>query len=153
MDFATTMYDVAEIELVYRSKVKASERVKITSSRDVFQVLKRLWQEETVELREEFKVLFLNRANRVLGAYHLSSGGVCGTVVDPKLVFAAALRANACGVIVAHNHPSGNLQPSQADIDLTRKLKEAGRVLEIQLLDHLIYTVEGYYSMADEGLL
>jgi DNA repair protein RadC len=97
--------------------------------------------------------MFTNRANKVLGIFELSTGGVSGTVADPKLIFAAALKVAASGLILSHNHPSGNLQPSQADIDLTRKIKEAGKLLEIQLLDHIILTTEGYYSFADEGLI
>ena len=83
----------------------------------------------------------------------MSTGGVSGTVADPKLIFAAAIKANACGIILAHNHPSGNLHPSQADIDLTKKMKEGGKLLEIQLLDHVIVTTEGYSSLADEGFI
>ncbi|MBL7870526.1 MAG: JAB domain-containing protein, partial [Cyclobacteriaceae bacterium] len=99
------------------------------------------------------KVMLTNRANKVLGIFEVSTGGISGTVADPKLIFAAAIKAAASGIILSHNHPSGNLQPSQADIDLTRKIKEAGRFLEIQLLDHIIITTEGYYSFADEGLI
>ena len=95
----------------------------------------------------------MNRAHRVLGIYELSSGGISGTVADPKLVFMAALKANACCLIISHNHPSGNLKPSQADEALTRKISEAGKLLDIQVIDHVIVTSEGYYSFADEGLL
>ncbi|MDZ7650383.1 MAG: JAB domain-containing protein [Cytophagales bacterium] len=97
--------------------------------------------------------MLTNRANKVLGIFELSTGGVSGTVADPKLIFAAALKGAASGMILAHNHPSGNLQPSQADLDLTKKIREAGKLLEIQLLDHVIVTSEGYYSFADEGLI
>ena len=95
----------------------------------------------------------MNRANKVLGIFELSTGGVSGTVADPKIIFVAALKGGASGIIVAHNHPSGNLTASQSDIDLTRKLKEAGKFLEIQLLDHVLVTTEGYFSFADEGLI
>lgn len=95
--------------------------------------------------------MLLNRANKVLGIFEVSSGSSAGTVADPKLIFAAAIKANACGIIMAHNHPSGNLSASQADIDLTKKVKEGGKLLEIQMLDHLIVTTETYYSFADEG--
>ena len=97
--------------------------------------------------------MLMNRANKVLGIFELSTGGVSGTVADPKIIFVAALKGGASGIIVAHNHPSGNLTASQSDIDLTRKLKEAGKFLEIQLLDHVIVTTEGYFSFADEGLI
>lgn len=145
-------WQVAEVKLTYQNKVRASDRPQIRSSADAANVLFGNWSDD-LELLESFNVLFLDRANRVKGFYPLSKGGIAGTVVDAKLVFAAALKALACSVILAHNHPSGNLQPSQADLDLTRKLKAAGESLDIQVLDHLILTTEGYYSFADEGLL
>lgn len=146
-------YEVAEVQLVYKSKVKPSLRPRITSSRDAQQIFMSCWDDTKLELAEQFKVMLLNRAHKVLGIYELSTGGVSGTVADPKLIFAAALKGVASGIILAHNHPSGNLQPSQSDIDLTRKLKEAGRFLEIQVMDHLILSTEGYYSFSDEGLI
>ena len=145
-------YQVAEVQLVYKSKVKPSQRPKITSSRDAQQIFMSCWDDTKMELAEQFKVMLLNRAHKVLGVFELSSGGISGTVADPKLIFAAALKGVASGLILPHNHPSGNLQPSQSDIDLTRKVKEAGRLLEIQVLDHVILTTEGYYSFSDEGL-
>lgn len=97
--------------------------------------------------------MLLNRANKVIGILKLSTGGTSATIAEPKLVFASSILSNASSIILAHNHPSGNLTPSQADIDLTKKLKEAGKFLEIPVLDHLIVTSEGYYSFADEGLI
>jgi DNA repair protein RadC len=149
----TKQYQVAEIELTYKSNVKPSLRPKITCSKDAYHVLFENWDKKKLELQEQFKVMFMNRANKVLGIYELSTGGMAGTVADPKLIFAAAIKSAACGFILSHNHPSGNLTPSQADIDLTRKLREGGKLLEIQLLDHIIITSEGYYSFADEGVL
>ncbi len=146
-------FQVAEIQLSYKSNVKPSLRPKIMASRDCYQILLDSWDLSRLELVEQFKVLFTNRANRVLGIFELSTGGITGTVADPKLIFVAALKAGATGIILSHNHPSGNLHPSQADIDLTRKIKEGGKWLEIQLLDHIIITSESYYSFADEGLL
>lgn len=149
----TRQYQVAEIQLSYKSNIKPSQRPKINSSRDAHIVLQETWDETKIELVEQFKVMLTNRANKVLGIFEVSTGGISGTVADPKLIFAAAIKAAASGIILSHNHPSGNLQPSQADIDLTRKIREAGRFLEIQLLDHIIITTEGYYSFADEGLI
>lgn len=146
-------YQVAEIQLSYRQKVRPSQMPKVSASRDAYEILRRGWNEDKISLQEQFKLLVLNRAHKVLGQLELSTGGVSGTIADPKLIFAAALRANASGIIVAHNHPSGNLSPSQSDIDLTRKLTNAGKFLEIQMLDHLIITTEGYYSFADNGCL
>lgn len=145
---------VSEIELIYKSKVKASERPKVTTSRDAYTLLKQNWDENKIEFIEQFKVLFLNRANRALGIFELSTGGVTGTVADPKLVFAAALKINACNIIVCHNHPSGNTTPSKADEQLTQKIKEAGKYLDLPVIDHIILSGDDtYYSFADEGLL
>jgi DNA repair protein RadC len=148
-----TLFEVAEIELSYRSKVKASLRPKISASKDAYEILKQYWDESKIEFIEQFQVLLLNRANKVIGIYKVSSGTTVGTVADPKSVFVAALKTNACAVILAHNHPSGNLTPSQPDIDLTKKLVAAGKILDIQVLDHIILTSESYYSFSDEGLI
>jgi DNA repair protein RadC len=144
---------VAEIELVYKSKVKPSERPRITSTKEAYQILLQTWDANKIDFVEQFKVVLMNKAHRVLGIYELSSGGISGTVADPKLVFMAALKSNACCLILSHNHPSGNLKPSHADEALTRKIYEAGKLLDIQVIDHVIVTSEGYYSFADEGLL
>jgi DNA repair protein RadC len=146
-------FEVAEIQLSYKSKVKASLRPKISSSKDAEKILRETWDSDKLELVEQFKILLVNRAHKVLGILEVSQGGIAGTVADPKIIFVSALKAAACGIILAHNHPSGNLNASQADIDLTKKLKEAGRFLEIQILDHIIITSEKYFSFADEGLL
>ena len=147
------IFEVAEIQLSYKSKVKASMRPKITGSKDAHNVLRQYWDTDKLELVEQFKVMLLNRANQVIGLLDLSTGSTTGTIADPRLIFCTALKGNACGIIVAHNHPSGNLSASQADIALTNKLKEAGKFLEIQLLDHIIITADSYTSFADEGLL
>lgn len=144
---------VAEIQLVYKTKVKASERPYISSSRSVYQLALHCWNPGTIEFFEQFKVLLLNQFNKVLGLYEVSSGGIAGTVVDLRLIFAAALKANAVSLIMIHNHPSGQTRPSGADIQITRKVKEAGKILDVTLLDHLIITPETYYSFADEGAL
>jgi len=150
---AASLSKVAEVKLTYRSKVKPSERPQVTSSSDSYRILQQTWDTGKMEFVEQFKVLLLNRANRVLGVYELSTGGVAGTVADPKLVFVAALKACASAIILSHNHPSGNLKPSVADLALTRKMKQAGEVLDITVLDHIILTSESYYSLADEGLI
>lgn len=141
---------VAEVKLTYQSKVKAQDRQKITNSEDVVKVLRELWN-DTIEYREEMMLLLLNRKNEVIGYYLLSTGGAHGTYCDPKIIFQAALLSHASGIILAHNHPSGNTTPSEQDIDLTNKVKQGGKLLEIQLLDHIILTSEKYYSFADEG--
>lgn len=144
---------VAEVKLTYRNRVKPSERPQVTSSTDSYRVLQASWDPGRLEFVEQFKVLLLSRANKVLGLYEVSTGGIAGTVADPKLIFAAALKACASGIILCHNHPSGNLKPSAADLQLTKKMKQGAELLDLVLLDHLILTSEGYYSFADEGLL
>jgi DNA repair protein RadC len=144
--------NLAEIEIFYRNKVRLSDMEKVAGSRDVYDVLHRIWSDR-IDHVEEFMVLCLNRANRILGWAKISQGGLSGTVADPKVIFQVALKSNACSLILAHNHPSGNLQPSEADIHLTRKLKDAGLMLDLPVLDHLIVSSEGYYSFADEGML
>lgn len=150
---ALDLFKLAEVELAYRSTVKPSERPKVTSSREAYELFLNNWNEGNLQFREEAKLLLVNRNARALGIYNVSSGGTAGTYVDPKQVYMAALKTNASSIILAHNHPSGNLKPSDADIKLTQKLAEAGKVLEITLLDHLVVTSEGYYSFADEGKL
>lgn len=148
-----SMFQVSEINVSYRPKFKISERPTITNSRDSYTLISQSWDVNKLELLEQFKIILLNRANRVLGIYEVSSGGMAGTVADPKLIFSVALKISAASLILAHNHPSGNLKPSQADINLTRKIKAGGELLDIQVLDHIIVTAESYLSFADEGLL
>src|SRR3954464_80037 len=115
---------VSEVELVYKSKIKASERPQVSTSKEVYELFKRYWDENKIEFVEQFKILLLNRTNRVLGIYEISTGGISGTIADPKLVFTAALRAAASFIILAHNHPSGSTQPSLPDKQLTQKIKD-----------------------------
>ena len=143
------MNTIQEIKVSYTSGNR--DKVKITNSKDSYELLLSCWSQKTIELQEEFKVLLLNRNHQVLGIYPLSKGGVSGTVVDAKLVFSVALKCNASSIIIAHNHPSGNLKPSEADKRLTKKLKEAGNYLDVKVLDHIILSREGYYSFADES--
>ena len=142
---------IAALELGRRRKdCEEEEKPRISGSRDGFNILKSHLQDIH---HEEFWVLLLNRANRLIKKQQVSQGGVAGTVADPKIIFKQALAELASGIILAHNHPSGNLTASQADIDLTKKIKEAGKLLEIQVLDHLIISGQKYFSFADEGIL
>ncbi|SFU14229.1 DNA repair protein RadC [Algoriphagus locisalis] len=145
--------EVAEITLGYKPKVKSNQRPKVGCSREVYEVLYDFWDKDTLELAEHFQVMLLNRANRVLGICTISKGGTAGTVVDAKLVFGAALKGCAQSIILSHNHPSGNLMPSEQDKRLTANLVNIGKALDLPILDHLIVTEDGYYSFADEGEL
>ena len=142
---------VAALELGRRRKeADAPAKTTITCSRDIYNVIR----PHLMDLpHEEFWVVILNRANVVMRKIAISQGGVAGTVADPKLIFKEALENLASSIILVHNHPSGNRQPSAADIALTKKLKSAGQFLDLPILDHLIYTDKGYYSFADEGML
>lgn len=144
---------VSEVQLFYKTEVKPIDRPVVSCSQHAYLIFKHYWDPNAIELREEFKLLLLNRGQRALGIINISTGGVTGTIADPKLIFSSALIANASGIIVAHNHPSGNLKASQTDLQLTEKLRNAGKFLDISVLDHLILSVEGYLSMADDGLL
>lgn len=146
-------FPIQEVQLVYKQKFKPSDRPQITTSADSFRVLLSVWNLETIGFIESFKILLLNRAHRVIGAYEVSSGGMCGTVADPKIIFIAALKTCATSIILAHNHPSGNLTPSDSDLQLTQRIKHGGLLLDIQVLDHLIITEDHYFSFADEGLM
>jgi DNA repair protein RadC len=146
--------NISEVKLIYQSKVRASDRPKITCSKDAYDLFLSHWDQDTLEYYEEFKVLLMNRSNSVLGLMAISKGGISGTVTDVRIVLQAAIKSCASGIIVAHNHPSGNLTPSESDSRITQKIKEAGNIMDIQLLDHIIMTGEGdYYSFADNGLL
>jgi len=141
----------AALELGRRRQLSdLRERPRITSSRDAYQAVAPLLTDLS---HEEFWLLLLNKANEVMARERLSTGGMSGTVVDIKMVFKSALDARASGIIAVHNHPSGNLQPSIADQELTRRLRRAGEMLDLPLLDHLIVSERGYYSFADEGAL
>jgi len=150
---AMAQYQISEVELIYKSKVKAKERPQVIHSKDVYEIFKQSWDENKIDFVEQFKVMLLNRSNRVLGIYEVSTGGITGTVADPRVILAAALKANAVSIALAHNHPSGDLKPSRQDEALTQKIKNAGSFLDILVLDHVILSTESYYSFADEGLL
>lgn len=143
---------VSEVILTYKTKVNPKDRIKITSSKDAYKLLFDSWNKNTIEHVEEFKILLMNRSNSVLGIMSVSKGGISGTVTDIRLIFQSALKSNASGIIVRHNHPSGNTYPSESDRKIIQKIKDAGNLMDIQLLDHLILLpVEGYYSFADDG--
>lgn len=142
---------IAALELGRRRReAEALKKRTISSSKDVFEVM----QSALTDLHyEEFWILLLNRANQVITKVNISEGGLAGTIADPKKIFKIAIENNASGIILCHNHPSGNMKPSEADTKLTRKLKDAGLLLDLPILDHLIIGDEKYMSFADEGIL
>jgi len=141
---------VAAYELMNRKMLQSQmQRDKISGSRDVYEAMGSLKDEQY----EQFWVIIMNRANRIVKKVQISDGGVSGTVADPKKIFRMAMEYNASSIILCHNHPSGNIQPSEADIKLTKKMKESGILLDLPVLDHLIIGNDSYYSFADEGMM
>jgi DNA repair protein RadC len=138
----TQQTTISEVSLIYRSKVKASDRPQVKCSKDAYDIFLESWDRNTIEYVEEFKMLLMNRANTVLGIMNVSKGGVSGTVTDVRVILQAAIKSNASGIIVAHNHPSGNLNPSESDSKITKKIKDAAGIIDVQLLDHLIICPE-----------
>lgn len=143
---------LSEIKLYY--KPLRTRRKIITCSGDAYEQVLHFYDKDTIALQEQFIVLYLNRSNCVLGGYQCSKGTMTGTIVDVRLVLGVALKASCCNIIISHNHPSGNLKSSSSDRELTTKLKEAGRLMDINILDHIIVSPDGQYmSFADEGMI
>jgi DNA repair protein RadC len=145
---------IAEVKLSYQKTKTNIVLPKVTSSSDVANLLFKNWDPETIEYFETFKILLLDRNNRVLGLYKISEGGTSGCVVDVKKIFQAALVTSSSSIILAHNHPSGNPNPSEADKRITQKIKQVGLEMDLPVLDHLIILPQGNYtSFSDEGIL
>lgn len=147
---------IPEIEIKIKYKIKGKKFTPenlepIKDSEGIVNILRKIFNADTIEWTEEFIMISLNRANKVIGYYKVSKGGMTGTIADPKVIFTMALNSGATSIIVAHNHPSGNLQPSPQDRQITTKLINAGELLDIKVLDHIILTSNRYYSFLDEG--
>ncbi len=149
----TDLTKISEVELIYRSKVKKTDLPTVDTSEDCYKLLMQQWDMNKIELIEEVCMLMTDNANHCLGISRLSKGGVSSCLIEPRIIFSTALKANATGIILAHNHPSHSLKPSQADKGITTRLSLAGSLLDIPLLDHLIVTPSGYFSFADNGLI
>jgi DNA repair protein RadC len=147
-----TTETLSEIHVSYKPGLTSSTTT-INNSQNAYEILKSLFPADTISLQEQFVVLYLNRANRVIGSYQLSKGGITGTIADVRLILSVALKTLATGLILAHNHPSGNLKPSEADIQLTQKVKDAAKLMDIEVLDHMILSSNGYFSFTDDGII
>ncbi len=146
------VFEVAEISLSYKRKKRIPDLGEIKSSEAAVKTILRFYKD--IEIRESFWIICMCRNNTPVNVFQLSQGGICGTVADPKLVFMIALKSLATSIILIHNHPSGNLKPSLADIELTDKMIKAGKLLELVVLDHIILTPEnGYFSFGDNDLM
>lgn len=149
---ASKEYKIPQIRLSYVSDYSV-EHPKAITSKAVADLIRSTYEEGEIDYREIFKVIYLNIAHKILGFQTISVGGTRMTVVDNKMIFTGALLANASCIILCHNHPSGTLMPSPQDDSLTRSAKEAGKVLGISVIDHVIVTSESFYSYNDEGKL
>ena len=146
--------ELRELEVMYTSNQELGLMEKVTTSEKAYDLLLKSYNKNTICCQEQFNVLFLNNANQPLGIYKASKGGITGTVADIRLILGMALKSLATGLILSHNHPSGNLKPSEADLMLTKKFKEACYLLDISLIDHIIISPFGErYSFADNGLI
>lgn len=148
----TNLFEVAEVELTYKPSNLDKERPQVTDPETAQVVFRHNWRKGTISLLESFYVMFLDNAKMVMGIAEISRGGSNATIVEPKMVFACAIKSAAHSIVVAHNHPSGNLNPSQADIQLTKRLNEGGKLLGIPIDDHIILTPTSYCSMKSEML-
>lgn len=147
-------HQVNEIQISYREKLSTLQSNSITNSNDVAQLLFKNWDSDTIGLNECFKILLLNQSNKVKGIYPLSIGGITGTLVDIRILFAIILKTLSVGIILAHNHPSGQLKASEQDRQLTQKIKQAALLFDVKVLDHIILAPDGsYFSFADHGLM
>jgi DNA repair protein RadC len=144
---------MSEIKAVYRSRTKPKDRTQILAATSAADYLREIWNKDTLELKEDFVMVCLNTAHQALGWVKVSSGGFSSTNVDPKVVFSLALQVGASALIFAHNHPSGLVEPSTEDRQLTEKLVKGARLLHIKVLDHLILGKDTVFSFAEHGLL
>ena len=145
---------VNEIAISYTGSLKTNLLPKISSSRSAADLAFAQWNKNNIALQETFKIMLLNNANKVKGIYEVSKGGITGTLVDVRILFAVVLKSLTTALILLHNHPSGTLRPSEADKSLTRKIKNAASFFDVKILDHIILMPDGnYYSFADEGIL
>lgn len=138
-----------EISVVYNPP--QADKIQFTQSSQAAQYLRGFF--ENVNFREQFYVMYLDRANQIKGIFHVSTGGIHATSVDQRVIFGVALKSLAVGIILCHNHPSGGLKPSDHDLSLTNQIVQAGKILQINVLDHIILTDDSYYSFADNGLI
>lgn len=145
-------YQVSEIEVSYRPGFRATDRPKVDCSEAAHELFRSGWNPDTIAYHESGAVMYLNRGNRLLGIYYGFSGGISGCIMDVKMACAIGLKLGASAYLMAHNHPSGNLQPSEADVRLTTVFKEAGELLTMPLIDsHILDPYDSYLSFADEG--
>lgn len=151
--FIPTEDQIAEISVSYSSLIPAERRIKVLNARSAVPLFRQVWNLGEIELRESFKVMLLNTQKQLLGIKTLSEGTTRSTFIDLRLLFGIILKSNAAAIILAHNHPSGVLQPSACDIRLTERIIQVARIFDIDVCDHVIITAEGFFSFNDQGIL
>lgn len=152
MNKSTNLLDVAEVSIVYKNNVPAKKKIQIKSSVDIHKLMKPILQ-DVVSHHEEFWIVLLDQSNHVMGISEIAKGGITETTTDIRIIYQTALKANSVKLCLVHNHPSGCLTPSPQDLHLTKRIVEAGRLMSIMVIDHIIITENSYFSFADEGLL
>ena len=150
-DMSNVKNFVSEISVSYSHTYK--RKIKITDAYSAEKTLRKMWDAQLMNIQEQFCVLFLNNANEVVGFRCLSTGGLTATSIDLRILFSIACKSLSSAIIIAHNHPSGTLKASKADIDITHKIKRAGEMLDINLLDHVILTDKSFVSLAQQGVI
>lgn len=145
--------NVAEIAVTYSQRIPTKERIMLSTTHDAVEVLRLIWHKGKIELQESFKLILLNRKNQLLGVVTICDGGMTKTQVDLRILLAVALKSAAVGIILVHNHPSGNKYPSESDKSVTNRIIRAAALIEITVVDHIILTYDDHYSFRDEGIL
>lgn len=149
----SSLFKVSEIEISYKHKTPVEERIVVNKSATAYEILRNSWDMNKIELLEQFKILLLNNQNQCIGLAELGTGSIDQCMVDQRLLFALVLKTKSTRLILSHNHPSGNLNPSNADFNLTKRIQQGGIILGIDVADHLIVTPYKYYSFADHGMM
>lgn len=148
-----SLYRVSEIGIHYKYRTPYRDRIQVNKSSIAYEILKFAWDQNKIELLEQFKILLVDNRNSCIGIVDIASGSINACIVDPRLLFSAALKSKASGIILSHNHPSGNVLPSENDKKLTKKISQGGEILNIAILDHLIISPHNYYSFTDSGIM
>lgn len=152
MNKKTNLFELAEISVVYKNKIRTKDKIQVSSSKDIYKLMKPIF-EGVINHHEEFYIILLNTGNYVLGISKIAQGGISSTTIDTRIIFQTALKTNSVKIALVHNHPSTNLNPSPQDKSFTFKMVEAGKLIDIAVVDHVIISNNGYFSFCDRGLL
>lgn len=152
MNKKNNLFELAEISVVYKNKIRAKDKIQVSSSNDIYKLMKPVFK-DVINHHEEFYIVLLNTGNYVLGISKIAQGGISSTTIDTRIIFQTALKTNSVKIAMVHNHPSTSLNPSHLDKSFTDKMVEAGKLMDIAVVDHVILSTDGYFSFCDRGLL